>query len=64
MSEPLDRFSHQQSRERKLSVYSGSKAGHEKRTAALFEDFDDPARLRELAGRIKTHTLDHLDWYL
>ncbi|HWA77400.1 MAG TPA: lactate utilization protein B [Polyangiaceae bacterium] len=64
MSEPLDRFSHQQSRERKLSVYSGSKAGHEKRTAALFEDFDDPARLRELAGRIKAHTLDHLDWYL
>lgn len=64
MSEPVDHFAREQRPERKLAVYSGSKSGHEKRTEALFGDFDDPARLRALAGRIKAHTLDHLDLYL
>jgi L-lactate dehydrogenase complex protein LldF len=64
VSEPLDRFAAQQQPERKLAVYTGSKAGHEKRTESLFADFDDPARLRALAGRIKQHTLAHLDLYL
>ena len=64
MSEPLDGFAAAQKRERKLAVYSGSKAGHEKRTEALFADFKEPAKLRALAGRIKRHTLEHLDVYL
>lgn len=64
MTEPLDRFAALQKHERKLAVYSGSKAGHEKRTETLFADFPDPEGLRVLAGRIKQHTLDHLDSYL
>ncbi len=64
MSEPIDRFFAQQSSARRLSVHSGSKAGHEKRTETLFDDYADPNQLRVLAGKIKQHTLDHLDRYL
>jgi L-lactate dehydrogenase complex protein LldF len=64
VKEPLDRFAALQNDERRLSVYSGSKAGYEKRTEALFADFENPAALRALAGRIKQHTLAHLDVYL
>jgi L-lactate dehydrogenase complex protein LldF len=62
--EPIDRFAAAQSAERVSSVRLGSKAGHEKRTLALYGDYAEPDRLRELAGRIKQHTLDHLDEYL
>jgi L-lactate dehydrogenase complex protein LldF len=62
--EPIDRFAAGQSAERAASVRLGSKAGHEKRTLALYGDFPDPDRLRQLAGRIKQHTIDHLDVYL
>jgi L-lactate dehydrogenase complex protein LldF len=62
--EPIDRFAGAQGAERRLAVRLGAKAGHEKRTDALFRDYDDPTRLRTLAGRIKQHTLDHLDRYL
>jgi len=64
MSEPIDRFAASQSNERRSSVRLGSKAGHEKRTLTLFSDYADPNALRRLAGRIKQHTLDHLDEYL
>jgi len=63
-AEPIDRFAAGQSDERRASVRSGSKAGHEKRTLALFGDLADPGPLRAIAGQIKQHTLDHLDVYL
>ena len=62
--EPFDRFAAGQSESRRTAVRLGSKAGHEKRTEALFRDYADPDRLRRLAGDIKQHTLDHLDVYL
>jgi L-lactate dehydrogenase complex protein LldF len=62
--EALDRFAVAQSAERRASVRLGSKAGHEKRTLTLYGDYREPDRLRTLAGRIKQHTLDHLDTYL
>ena len=64
MTHPLDEFALAQSAERRAAVRSGSKASHEKRTDTLFADYDDPDRLRRLAGEIKQHTLDHLDHYL
>ena len=62
--ELIDRFALLQKIERRAAVRLGAKAGHDKRTEALFGDYDDPDRLRTLAGRIKQHTLDHLDTYL
>jgi L-lactate dehydrogenase complex protein LldF len=62
--EALDRFALAQSSERRAAVHHGAKSGHEKRTLTLFDDYAEPNRLRELAGRIKQHTLDHLDRYL
>jgi L-lactate dehydrogenase complex protein LldF len=62
--EPMDRFAAGQIAERRASVRLGSKAGHEKRTLALYGDYSEPDRLRVLAGRIKQHVLDHLDFYL
>ncbi len=62
--ESIDRFAAAQTEERRASVRLGSKAGHEKRTLALLGDYADPDRLRSVAGKIKQHTLDHLDLYL
>ncbi|HEY4014557.1 MAG TPA: lactate utilization protein B [Polyangiaceae bacterium] len=62
--EAIDQFAAGQSAERAASVRIGSKAGHEKRTLALFGDFEDPNALRALAGRIKQHTIENLDTYL
>jgi L-lactate dehydrogenase complex protein LldF len=62
--ELIDRFAVAQGKERLTAVRLGAKAGHDKRTEALFGDYDDPDRLRALAGRIKQHALDHLDHYL
>jgi L-lactate dehydrogenase complex protein LldF len=62
--EPIDHFAAAQSPERRASVRLGSKAGHDKRGAILAEDYAEPDGLRRLAGRIKQHTLDHLDLYL
>ena len=62
--EAIDQFAAGQSAERAASVRLGSKAGHEKRTLALFGDYDDPNHLRTLAGQIKQHTIEHLDRYL
>ena len=62
--ELIDRFAAGQDDERRAAVRLGAKAGHDKRTEALFGDYDDPNALRTLAGRIKQHTLDHLDHYL
>jgi L-lactate dehydrogenase complex protein LldF len=62
--EAIDRFAASQSAERRAAVRLGSKAGHEKRTLTLYGDFAHPDHLRKLAGRLKQHTLDHLDGYL
>jgi L-lactate dehydrogenase complex protein LldF len=62
--EPIDQFAAEQSDERRTSVRLGSKAGHEKRTQVLHEDYADVDLLRKLAGQIKQHTLEHLDSYL
>jgi L-lactate dehydrogenase complex protein LldF len=62
--EPIDRFAAAQTEDRRASVRLGSKAAYEKRTLALYGDYRDPDRLRALAGRVKQHTLDHLDTYL
>jgi L-lactate dehydrogenase complex protein LldF len=62
--EPFDAFAAAQSDSRKNAVRLGSKAGHEKRTEVLTRDYGDPTSLRRLAGEIKQHTLDHLDFYL
>jgi L-lactate dehydrogenase complex protein LldF len=51
--EPIDRFARSQGDERRASVRLGSKAGHEKRTLTLFRDYEDPNRLRKLAGLVK-----------
>lgn len=36
----------------------------ERRYAALGRDYADPDKLRDIAGKIKQHTLEHLDTYL
>ena len=46
------------------SVYDGSKVKTEKRYDILFKHFENPDKLRETAGLIKQHTLEHLDTYL
>lgn len=47
-----------------VSTYLASKAKTEKRKAILDKDYADADKLRETAGLIKQHTLEHLDKYL
>lgn len=44
--------------------FMGAKMKSERRYAILEQDYEDPDRLRETAGLIKQHTLEHLDTYL
>ncbi|MBC2605211.1 LutB/LldF family L-lactate oxidation iron-sulfur protein [Pelagicoccus albus] len=44
--------------------FIGAKMKSERRYAALGRDYADPDKLRETAGKIKQHTLEHLDQYL
>jgi L-lactate dehydrogenase complex protein LldF len=46
------------------AVHHASKLKTEARVATLWRDYEEPDRLRKLAGRIKQHTLEHLDAYL
>jgi L-lactate dehydrogenase complex protein LldF len=46
------------------ATYLASKAKTEKRKALLDKDYPDSDKLRETAGLIKQHTLEHLDQYL
>jgi L-lactate dehydrogenase complex protein LldF len=62
--EPIDRFAVTQSDERRAAVRLGATTSYDKRTEALFADYEDPNRLRALAGRIKQHAIDHLDRHL
>jgi L-lactate dehydrogenase complex protein LldF len=63
-TQPIDRFAANLGQETRNAVYDGSKIGHEKRTKLLFDHFADPDRLRQLAGGIKQHVVEHLDTYL
>lgn len=44
--------------------FVGAKMKSERRYAALERDYPDPDKVRETAGLIKQHTLEHLDQYL
>ena len=44
--------------------FMGAKLKSERRYASLERDYPDPDKLREIAGLIKQHTLEHLDQYL
>jgi L-lactate dehydrogenase complex protein LldF len=60
----IDQFASKLSAEKHASVHSGSKAGYDSRTRALFTQYDDPNSLRVLAGEIKQHAIENLDTYL
>jgi L-lactate dehydrogenase complex protein LldF len=62
--QPIDQFSATLPADKRASVYQSTKATHEKRTKLLFDQFEDPNRLRRLAGEIKQHAIENLDTYL
>lgn len=62
--QPVDHFAEHLSPEVQQSVHSASAAKTDKRKVSLWTDYDDPDRLRKIAGQIKQHTLENLDTYL
>ncbi|MFP4165929.1 MAG: lactate utilization protein B [Opitutales bacterium] len=60
----IDRFAADLNPNTYSTVYGGTKATSERRDAVLKQDYPDPDKLREIAGEIKQHTLEHLDSYL
>jgi L-lactate dehydrogenase complex protein LldF len=60
----IDQFATQLAAEKRQSVYTSTKATHEKRTQMLVEQFADPDGLRRLAGEIKQHAIENLDTLL
>lgn len=64
MTEPIDAFAAAQSISRRDAVVHSAALTTEQRSHILRRDYEDPDALRRLAGRIKQHTLDHLDHYL
>ena len=63
-AQKIDTFANHLKPQVQASVYNGSSSGTQKRLASLSQDYPDPNHLRDLAGKIKQHTLDHLDTYL
>ncbi|MGA2443803.1 MAG: lactate utilization protein B [Opitutaceae bacterium] len=63
-TQPIDQFACTLPPEKRQSVYGSTKATHEKRAKMLAGDFDDPDRLRRLAGEIKQHVIENLDTLL
>ncbi len=63
-AQPIDTYAATMSLEKRHSVQDGATAGTEKRFDVLFKDYEDPDALRELAGKVKDHTLSHLSEYL
>ncbi len=63
-SQAIDAFAAQLAPETRAAVYDGSKKGYEARTRVLFDHYEDPNRLRRLAGDIKQHVVENLDTYL
>ena len=64
MHQLIDSYAQNISDEKQAAVIDGSAAGTEKRYKVLFHDYQNPDALRRLAGKIKDHTLHHLDEYL
>jgi L-lactate dehydrogenase complex protein LldF len=64
MPQQIDQYAREISDEKQHSVIDGSSKGTDKRYSVLFHDYEDPNTLRKLAGKIKDHTLHHLDGYL
>ncbi len=60
----IDQFAAGLRKETRASVYDGSKKGYDARTKTLFDHFEDPDRLRRVAGEIKQHVVENLDTYL
>ncbi|KAF0096204.1 MAG: hypothetical protein E1N59_171 [Puniceicoccaceae bacterium 5H] len=60
----IDTFSEVLAADVKEAVRAGSASGVSKRREILAADFPDANAIRELAGQIKQHTLEHLDTYL
>jgi L-lactate dehydrogenase complex protein LldF len=60
----IDQYAARLRPDTKAAVHHGSKTGHERRTAVLFDHYPDPNRLRELAGAIKQHVVENLDTLL
>jgi len=60
----IDRYAAKVDAGVKASVYEGTRVPTEWRRDVLARDFEDADALRQLAGKIKQHTLDHLDTYL
>ena len=64
MHQLIDSYAQAISDEKQAAVIDGSAAGTEKRYKVLFHDYQNPDALRRLAGKIKDHTLHHLEEYL
>ena len=62
--QPIDRFASTLDAAKRAAVRGSVKRVHDRRTKALFDTYEDPDRLRELAGEIKRHVLENLDTYL
>lgn len=63
-AQQIDAHARDLPQEVQASVYGGSKAKTERRREVLFAHYENPNGLRKLAGKIKQHTLEHLDKYL
>ncbi|MFW5874253.1 MAG: LutB/LldF family L-lactate oxidation iron-sulfur protein [Verrucomicrobiota bacterium] len=63
-SQKIDRVARDLDPEVREANFMGAKLKSERRYAALERDYPDPDKLRETAGLIKQHTLEHLDQYL
>jgi L-lactate dehydrogenase complex protein LldF len=64
MRQEIDAFARDLSEDVHDSVHSACKSKTEGRRDVLWRDYEDPDKLRKLAGTIKQHTLEHLDQYL
>src|SRR5688500_9107474 len=62
--QPIDEFARRLDPEVRESVLSASRKKIISRNAALFSDYAHADDLRERAGLLKQHMLDHLDTYL
>lgn len=60
----IDQYAAALSDEKRHSVLDGASAGTYKRYSVLFNDYEDPDKLRKLAGQVKDHTLANLPKYL
>ncbi len=63
-TQPIDQFAAHLKADTRAAVYDGSKKGYDARIKTLFDHFEDPNRLRVVAGEIKQHVVENLDTYL